>query len=185
MKKDNVKKKKTPQINFTNKKIMEQAYYDDDLNCFVMNDGSFMDLIQVNTKDIVSSADYEVEYDIMKFAKLYKMYADDLKICVMNFPCKTSIQQEYLRHKIKNTHNEIYKRFLQRKLDELMWIEKNDVMREYYYMIFAKKKIQLRSNRELIVNTLGNDRNGLVTLISKEKKIRICERLNNKCFLIK
>ena len=66
-----------------------------------------------------------------------------------------------------------------------MWIEKNDVMREYYYMIFAQKKIQLRSNRELIVNTLGNDRNGLVTLISKEKKIRICERLNNKCFLIK
>ena len=79
MKKDNVKKKKTLQIDFTTKKIMEQAYYDDDLNCFVMNDGSFMDLIQVNTKDIVSSADYEVEYDIMKFAKLYKMYADDFQ----------------------------------------------------------------------------------------------------------
>ena len=46
MKKDNVKKKKTLQIDFTTKKIMEQAYYDDDLNCFVMNDGSFMDLIQ-------------------------------------------------------------------------------------------------------------------------------------------
>ena len=66
----------------------------------------------------------------------------------------------------------------------MVWIEKNDFMRENYYMIFAKKKIQLQSNRELIVNTLGSGRNGLVTLLSKEKKLQICERLNNKCFLI-
>lgn len=186
MKSNNIKKEKAkkPNVNFTVKKVMEQAFYDDELNCFVMDDGSYMDLIQVKTKDLVSSADDEVEYDIMKFAKLYKMYADDLKICVMNFPCKTGIQQEYLRHKLKNMSNEVYKTFLMRKLDELVWIEKNDMMREYYYMIFAKKKTQLNSNRELIVNTLGSGRNRLSGLLSKEKKIQICERLNNKCFLV-
>ena len=169
MKSNNIKKEKAkkPNVNFTVKKVMEQAFYDDELNCFVMDDGSYMDLIQVKTKDLVSSADDEVEYDIMKFAKLYKMYADDLKICVMNFPCKTGIQQEYLRHKLKNMSNEVYKTFLMRKLDELV-----------------KKKTQLNSNRELIVNTLGSGRNGLSGLLSKEKKIQICERLNNKCFLV-
>ena len=78
-KKDKKSNKKVQIIN-TAKEILEVAYYDDDMNCFVMNDESYMDLIQINTKDLVSSADYEVEYDIMKFTKLYKMYADDLKI---------------------------------------------------------------------------------------------------------
>lgn len=175
---------KKSHVSNTVKSVLEIAYYDDDTSCFVMDDGNFMDLIQINTKDLVSSADDEVEYDIMKFTKLYKMYADDLKITVMNFPCKTSVQQEYITHKIKTTSNEIYKKFLQRQLDELVWIEKNDMMREYYFMIFGKKKAKLISNRNLIFNVLGSGRKNLSQKISKDKKILICERLNNKCFLV-
>ena len=184
--KDNQKDKKSNkkvQIINTAKEILEVAYYDDDMNCFVMNDESYMDLIQINTKDLVSSADYEVEYDIMKFTKLYKMYADDLKIVAMNFPCKTSVQQEYLRYKIKNTSNEVFKKFLQRQLDELIWIEKNDMMREYYYMIFGSKKQQLINNRNMVFNVLGCDKKNLSQKLTKEKKIVRCERLDNKCFL--
>ena len=156
-------------VSNTVKNILEIAYYDDDASCFVMDDGSYMDLIQINTKDLVSSADDEVEYDIMKFTKLYKMYADDLKITVMNFPCKTSVQQEYITHKIQTTSNEIYKKFLQRQLDELVWIEKNDMMREYYFMIFGTKKAKLISNRNLIFNVLGSGRKNLSQKISKDK----------------
>ena len=102
----------------------------------------------------------------------------------MNFPCKTSVQQEYITHKIQTTSNEIYKKFLQRQLDELVWIEKNDMMREYYFMIFGTKKAKLKSNRNLIFNVLGSGRKNLSQKISKDKKILICERLNNKCFLV-
>ena len=180
----NTKKEKKPYIPPTTKAVMDHAYYDDDLKCFVMKDKSYMDLIQINTKDLVSSSDDEVEYDIMKFAKLYKMYADDLKIVVMNFPCKTGKQQEYFEHKLRETSNAIYQKFLQRKLDELAWLEKNDMMREYYYMIFGKKEADIKSNRDLVFNTIGKGKNGLSQEISKEKKFQICERLNNKCFLI-
>lgn len=178
--KDNNKRK---QIGNTVKNILEISYYDSDTNCFVMNNGNYMDIIQINTKDLVSMADYEIEYEIMKFTKLYKMYADDLKILAMNFPCKTFEQQEYIRHKIKNTSNEVYKKFLQRQLDELVWIEKNDMMREYYYMIFGSKKQKLISNRNLIFDTLGCGKKDLSLNLTKEKKIVICKRLNNKCFL--
>lgn len=180
----NNRKEKTPYIPATIKSVMDHAFYDDRLECFIMKDKTYMDLIQINTKDLVSSSDDEVEYDLMKFAKLYKMYADDLKIVVMNFPCKTGKQQEYFSHKLKETDNEIYRRFLQRKLDELVWLEKNDMMREYYYMIFGKKETEIKSNRDLIFNTIGNGKNGLSQKIDKEKKMQICERLNNKCFLV-
>lgn len=178
------KKKKKPYIPPTTKAVMDQVFYDDKLKCFVMKEKLFMDLIQINTKDLVSSSDDEVEYDIMKFAKLYKMYAPDLKIVVMNFPCKTGKQQEYFIHKLKNTTNEIYRRFLQRKLDELVWLEQNDMMREYYYMIFGRKESEIKSNRDLIFNTIGRGKHGLSQELEKEKKIQICERLNNKCFLV-
>ena len=184
MSSDKNKKEKKPYIPPTTKKVMEQAFYDDKLKCFVMTDNTYMDLIQINTKDLVSSSDDEVEYDIMKFAKLYKMYAPDLKIVVMNFPCKTGKQQEYFIHKLKNTSNQIYRKFLQRKLDELVWLEKNNMIREYYYMIFGKKESEIKSNRDLIFNTIGRGKNGLSQEISKDKKIQICVRLNNKCFLV-
>lgn len=182
--KDRDKQKSSSGVDKTTKDIIEISYYDDDLGCFIMKDNTYMDLIQITTKDLVSSADDEVEYDIMKFTKLYKMYAGDIKIMAMNFPCKTMVQQEYLKHKINSTHNEMYKKFLQRSLDELVWIEKNDVMREYYYMIFGSKQSEIKSNRNLIFNTLGSGKNGLEQKLDKDKKIQICERLNNKCFLI-
>ncbi len=51
-------------------------------------------------------------------------------------------------------------------------------------MIFGKKESEIKSNRDLIFNTIGRGKNGLSQEISKEKKIQICERLNNKCFLV-
>lgn len=62
-------------------------------------------------------------------------------------------------------------------------IEKNDMMREYYYMIFGSKKQQLMNNRNMIFNVLGCDKKNLSQKLTKEKKIVICERLDNKCFL--
>ena len=51
-------------------------------------------------------------------------------------------------------------------------------------MIFGTKKAKLISNRNLIFNVLGSGRKNLSQKISKDKKILICERLNNKCFLV-
>ena len=51
--KDNQKDKKSNkkvQIINTAKEILEMAYYDDDMNCFVMNDESYMDLILITQK---------------------------------------------------------------------------------------------------------------------------------------
>lgn len=171
-------------VSHTVQDIVDVAFYDDKLKCFIEKDKTYMDIIQINTKDLISASSDDIEYDIMKYTKLYKMYADDIKIVVMNFPARTGKQQEYFRHKLKNTSNEIFKRFLQRSLDELVWIEKNDMVREYYYMIFGKKESEIIKNRDLMFNVLGKGKNELLSELSKEKKVQILERMNNKCFLL-
>lgn len=69
--------------------------YDTENGCYRMKDGKYMDLVQINSKDLVNSSADEVEYDCLKFAKLYRLYEDDIKLIVMNFPCDTKKQQAY------------------------------------------------------------------------------------------
>lgn len=40
-------------------------------------------------------------------------------------------------------------------------VEKNDMVREYYYMIFGKKEADIKKNRDLMFNVLGKGRNEL------------------------
>lgn len=103
-----------------------------------MDDGSYMDLLQIQSKDLINSSEDEVEYDCLKFAKLYRLYAEPVKIACINFPCDYSKQKRFLEYKIKSTKNTIFKEQLQKKLDELVWLEKHNTTREYYYMIFSE-----------------------------------------------
>ena len=68
---------------------LEEGYYR-------MKDGTYMNLVQINSKDLINSSADEVEYDCMKFAKLYKLFENDLKLVVLNFPCDTKAQSEML-----------------------------------------------------------------------------------------
>jgi hypothetical protein len=58
---------------------LEEGYYR-------MKDGTYMNLVQINSKDLINSSADEVEYDCMKFAKLYKLFEND-------FPFVTQLSQ--------------------------------------------------------------------------------------------
>lgn len=154
--------------------------YDQDAGCYRLKNGKVLDLIQINSKDLVNSSGDEVEYDCMKFAKLYKMYENDLKLVVLNFPCNTVVQQGYLQRKLEKTSNPIYQRFLQRKVDELVWLDKHNTTREFYYMLFAKDPIELDKLRGVIKTVLHTGKDGLLIEMSDEKKHQVFYRLNNK-----
>lgn len=142
--------------------------------------GGFMDLIQINSKDLVNSSADEVEYDCMKFAKEYKLEEADLKLIVLNFPCDTKRQQAYYEIKLEQTKNAVYKNFLQKKLDELIWLGKNDTTREFYFMLFAKSHTDLEKQITTLKTVLHTGRDGLLIELTDEKKHQIIYRLNNK-----
>lgn len=143
---------------------------------FILKDESLMDFMQIKTKNLASAKEDEVEYDILKFARLYKTYDDSLKIIGLNFPTDTKKQQQYLRHKINNTESPEHILFLEHKLNELEWLEKNRTDREYYLMFFAPDELKFRDNRNIIQNSLKD----LVEIIPLEKKLQVLFKINNK-----
>ena len=84
---------------------------------------------------------------------------------------------------IKSTKNTIFKEQLQKKLDELVWLEKHNTTREYYYMIFSETEEGLEKNIRTMFSVLGRGRGGLVEKISYEKKKEILFRVLNKCVM--
>ncbi len=139
----------------------------------------------MTTKDLVNASADEVEYDCLKFAKMYKLYADDLKVIALNFPCDTKKQQEHIRRKMKKTTNPLYLEALKADLRELSWLEKHNTTREFYFMIFADSLENLEKNRRTIKANLSTGRDGLVDDIPDEKKEQIMTRMNNKNLLMR
>lgn len=158
--------------------------FDNEHNCYKLKEDRYMDLLQINSKDLINSSADEVEYDCLKFAKMYKLYEDDIKIVTMNFPCDTKVQQKYMQHRIDRTANNVYKQFLQKKLDELVWLGKNNTTREFYYMIFADSLDALDKHRSTLKTVLHTGRDGLLIELPAKKKHQILYRLNNKTSLV-
>ena len=68
-----------------------------DKGLFCMSDGSYMDIFRIVTKDLISAAESEIEFDMLQFEKFYKMYAADCKLIGINFPTDTKRQQQYFQ----------------------------------------------------------------------------------------
>lgn len=156
--------------------------YDMDEDVYILDKG-YMDILMIRSKDLTSANEDEVEYDCLKFAKLYKVYGDDLKLISMNFPCNTLKQQEYFRAKMEKAGNEVFKAWCKKKLDELIYLEKT-TSREFYLMFFSKNLEKHKKNLATIFSTLGSGRDGLIGKIDAEKKHKILYKLNNKNALV-
>ena len=152
--------------------------YNDKEDCFEMKNGGYMDLLEIRTKDLATASDDENDLDILCILKLLRTFSNDIKIISLNFPTNTKAQQQYVQHKIDNCRNEIFKRILETKLEELQFIESNKTDREFYLMFFSDTLNQHIDDLNVIFKSL-NSRN-LVMQLSKEKKLQIIYKLNNK-----
>ena len=158
--------------------------YDEAEGCYILKDGSCMDLLMVNSKDLVTSSTDEIEYDCLKFGKLYKTYGGDMKLVALNFPCNTASQQRYMKHKIKTAKNQVFKAWLEKKQRELIALEKNNTSREFYIMFFSRSVEAHQSDIATIQTVLRSGRDGLVSKIPEEKKHQILYKLCNKSSMV-
>ena len=145
---------------------------------FYMSDKSYVDIMQIVTKDLISASESEIKFDMLQFEKFCKMYAADCKIIGINFPTDTKRQQQYFQHKINTTDNPLFMEILQTKYEELVDVNLYYTDREYYLMIFCPTYEKYIEARNTITVTLKNV--GLISEIDTEKKIRIMTKLCNK-----
>lgn len=168
-------KKNLPKIEKSVKDKMEILDVTDD--DFMKTKNGFLNIYQIKGKDVDGGSDLEQETIIKNFMRFLRIYVYDLKLIMMNFPINTSEQQEFILNKIKNTENELYKKFLYEKLEELVELEKEKTNIEYYIMNFIDKN-EISSEK---VRTLMRSRNRDCNLMpmTLEKKLRILYKLNN------
>lgn len=152
---------------------------------FILKDGEQMEMMKIRSKDLNSLSEDEREYLTLKWTKIYKLHSQDIKIIFMNYPCNTTIQQEFLQRKIQNTNNEVYKKTLHTYLDELVWLQENDTTRNFYLLIFATSADEMDSSVRRWSENLGINKNGLLKKMEIKEKIEAWNNLLNKGILLR
>ena len=138
----------------------------------------YMNLYQIQSKEVYSLNESEKEKHICDFANFLKFYADDLKIICMQFPVNTYLQQENIRKKLSKTNNEMYKHFLNKRLKELIFLEKNRYNKEFFIMIFATDLKSIEEKENFLFRLSNESIN--ISEIDFEKRIKILFKLNNQ-----
>ena len=148
----------------------------DDDDSIIMKNG-YLDIFQIDSKDIYSLTDVETTMNIYNFIAFLRSYPFDIKLITMNFPVNTLKQQEFIKKKIKECDNKKYYYELIEELEQLVYLESTRQNREFYIMIFIKDT----EEKESIKRTLIRSQNIAVQLIplDLEKKLKILFKLNN------
>ena len=148
----------------------------DDDDSIIMKNG-YLDIFQIDSKDIYSLTDVETTLNIYNFIAFLRSYPFDIKLITMNFPVNTLKQQDFIKKKIKECDNKKYYYELIEELEQLVYLESTRQNREFYIMIFIKDT----EEKESIKRTLFRSQNIAVQLIplTVEKKLKILFKLNN------
>ena len=148
----------------------------DDDDGIIMENG-YIDIFQLDSKDIYSLTEFETKINIYNFIDFLRAYPYDMKLITMNFPVNTLKQQEFIKKKIKECDNEKYYYELIEELEQLVYLETTMQNREFYIMIFVKEN----EDKESIKRTLFRSQNIAVQLVplDLEKKLKILFKLNN------
>ena len=148
----------------------------DDDDSIIMKNG-YLDIFQIDSKDIYSLTDVETTLNIYNFIAFLRSYPFDIKLITMNFPVNTLKQQEFIKKKIKECDNKKDYFELIEELEQLVYLESTRQNREFYIMIFIKDT----EEKESIKRTLFRSQNIAVQLIplTVEKKLKILFKLNN------
>lgn len=177
-------KKEKKEIIKTNLEILAIRRYDEELKAFIMEDGSFLDLLEIVARDRQNLQDDAVRFDIMTLTKFERLYANDHKDIGLNFPINTSLQRNNLEKKLKKTSDPVRRKWLLREIDELLTLDSNIDRKEFYRMIFGSNREEFLKNRTNVLAWLGRGRSKIIKEIDKEKKIQIMKKLCNMNSLI-
>ena len=178
VKKKNKKTEKNSHLK-TNAQIFPIRSYDTEISCFVLADGSYLDIIEKTPEDVGNMLPDEIEYKMILFAKVLKLYKDDMKLVFMNFPTNTAAQQNQLRQKLEKTNDPVRRKWLERKISELERADKGTHLKECYFFIFS----QTLEAHQKHIRELSIMEGGLVPM-SFQKKCQILFKLANSNSII-
>ncbi len=172
-------KKKAQQVDKRFADLWPGACYDEEKALYVNKDGTCFDFVRVKAKDINNVSGDEIEIAEMRFERLYRTLADDIKIVCLNYPCNTSEQVRYFQRKIRNTNNAVYDEWLNIQKRELEYLHNNTTQREYFIMVMGVTPDEVVKDRDTVLSVLGTGK-GLCEEVPMVTKHDIVSRMVNK-----
>lgn len=148
-----------------------------DYDFIEMRNGEFMEIVQVTSKDIYSLNENDKDNDIFSLAYLFQAFTHDFKIVPLNTPVKVELQKNNLMRSIRKCKVPAYIPFLEKKLAELEFIEKNRTNREYFIFLYADDPKTLLERKTHIKKLLV--RSNPVIELDLDKKINVLYQLFN------
>ena len=176
---DNEKKKKKPEIVKTNLDILPIRHYDEKLGCFILDDKSCLDILQIISRDVNNLSDDELRREIYGLIKVFKTVGADIKLMSMNFPLNTSKQREMLRHHLEKASDDVRRKWIQRQIEELETVDENIHTSNFYLLYFGSDEADFLKNREIIDKYVCNGLDALAEHIDKLQKYQIMIKLCN------
>jgi len=170
--------KKTVKVYQKTKDIIPLNRYDFNNEYYITDDDKIIDFFKIKCRDLTKTNEADVENDISNLTNFFQTFEDDFKIISINIPTNCKNQINYFNNKIKKCNNIYCKNQLIKKRDELIWIEKNKLDKEFYLMVFADNREKYGMQYQTIMSTLGS--NDLLLIINKNQKDEVLMKINNK-----
>lgn len=145
---------------------------------FKMPDDSYMDIVQIVTKDLNSASESDLETLIAAWARMYRTNGFDIKLVSLNTPTDTRGQQHYIQKKIAQNKVPIYDYILREMETQLENVQETRTDRQYYILLFAESQDDYFYALSRISQTLIY--NDLARKMSLPAKLAVLEKLNNK-----
>lgn len=153
--------------------VIDMAEYD----FFELRSGRFMEIVQVTSKDIYSLNEMDKDTDIFLLTYLFQAYGGDLKLVPLYTPVNLEVQKNQIIQNIRRAKDPTYVPFLEKKLAELEFIEKNRLNKEYFFFLYGDSVKELREYRSLFKKLLART-NPMIEL-GIEKKMNVLHQLAN------
>jgi len=147
------------------------------LDGFEMQDGTFCDIIQLTSKDIYGLSETEKDHDIFSLAYLLQAYIHPLKVIPLNTPLNLEKQKQRIERQLRQNQNTAYRPFLQKKKQELVYLEEHRTNRDYLLFFYAPDEAMLRERKHQLTKLLRRS-NPMIEL-TLEQKIHVLFQLHN------
>lgn len=156
--------------------ILPVVRWNPDLECAIMEDGMFMDILGIRQQNLEGAAQDTINYYNNCWDRLYKTYSDDLKLIFFVFPTDVEPQLEYIDYILSKTEHPRYRELLNTKKYEFEWLAQNRQEKAAVLCFYAKNYDDYKDKFGHIKSMLSD----LIFYMEPNKKIELLRLLNNK-----
>ncbi|WP_449354678.1 hypothetical protein ACUL41_17825 [Virgibacillus natechei] len=137
-----------------------------------------MEILQIETKNIHALNEADLNYLLMNRTRFLRSYFRSYKEIILNFPANTEAQRTYWLKKRKQTTNYVRLEYIDQKLQEFDFLERERSNREFFLFVYADDKQELADRKQDALQ--GMQQAFPLTELTRTKKEQILFLLNNQ-----